>query len=118
MIYSGPKFDGPNIDYLSWLLARRGYRDRSEVFVDAADPANCITYAELVDLTKRIGQGLREVEGIGAHGAGKDVVIVYSENQVSSIVAELTEDNVPSRGLDHHLCRRCILRYWGQHLSQ
>jgi len=50
--------------------------------VDAADPANNITYAELVDLTKHIGQGLRESEGIGASGAGKDVVVVYSENQV------------------------------------
>jgi len=118
MIYSGPKFDGPNTDYLRWLLARRGYRDDSEVFVDAADPANRISYAEFVLLKKSLGQGLREFESIGSHGAGKDVVIVYSENQVSSIVAELTEDNVPSRGLDHHLCRRCILRYWGQHLSQ
>ena len=82
MIYSGPKFDGQNIDYLSWLLARRGYRDESEVFVDAADATNRITYADLVDLTKRIGQGLRHDESVGAREAGKDVVIVYSENQV------------------------------------
>jgi acyl-CoA synthetase (AMP-forming)/AMP-acid ligase II len=118
MIYSGPKFDGPNIDYLSWLLARRGYRDDSEVFVDAADPANRISYAELVDLTKRLGQGLRELEGIGAHGAGKDVVIVYSENQVSFILAKLMTDYVSSVSLGDHLRRRCILRYRGQHRSR
>lgn len=97
MIYSGPKFDCPNIDYLSWLLARRGYYDESEIFVDAANPANRVTYAELVDLTKRSGQGLREVEGIGGAEAGKDVVIVYSENQVCSIPTELMADYVPTR---------------------
>lgn len=118
MIYSGPKFDCPNIDYLSWLLARRGYCDESKIFVDAAHPANRVTYAELVDLTKRIGQGLREVEGIGAHEAGKDVVIVYSENQVCSIPTELTADYVPTRSACDHLCRWRILCYWGQYRSQ
>jgi len=115
MIYWGPKFDGPNIGYLSWLLARRNYRDESEVFVDAADPANRITYADLVDLTKRIGQGLREFEAIGAHGSGKDVVIVYSENQVSFILAGLTADYVPSVRPGDHWRRRCIFGYRRQH---
>jgi hypothetical protein len=84
MIYSGPKFESPNIDYLSWLLARRGYADDSKVFVDPADPSNAITYSELVYLTTRIGRGLRELEDIGANSAGKEVVMVYSENQVPS----------------------------------
>src|SRR5947207_3279091 len=65
MIFSGPKFEGPNIDYLSWLLARRSYKDDSELFVDAQDASNAISYGELVDLTKRIGQVLREL-GVGA----------------------------------------------------
>lgn len=81
MIFSGPKFRAPRIDYLSWLLARRSYHDDSEIFIDAHDPNNAITYGELVDLTKRIGQGLREI-GIGANGLGKDVVMVFSPNQV------------------------------------
>jgi acyl-CoA synthetase (AMP-forming)/AMP-acid ligase II len=81
MIFSGPKFQAPHIDYLSWLLARRSYLDDSEIFIDAHDSSNSITYGELVNLTKRIGQGLREI-GIGANGLGKDVVMVYSPNQV------------------------------------
>jgi len=82
MIYSGPKFEAPGIDYLSWLLERRGYKDETKVFIDAHNPSNAITYRELVDLTKMIAHGLREVEGIGANGPGNDVVMVYSSNQV------------------------------------
>jgi acyl-CoA synthetase (AMP-forming)/AMP-acid ligase II len=83
-IYSGPKFKGPDVDYLSWLLARRKYKDDTKIYIDTQDLSNAITYKELVDLTKRIGRGLREYEGIGAEGRGKDVVMVYSANQVAN----------------------------------
>jgi hypothetical protein len=82
MIYSGPKFEAPVIDYLSWVLARRGYKDDDQVYIDAANPTNAITYRDLVYLTKHMGRGLRELEGIGAHGEGKDIVIIYATNQV------------------------------------
>ena len=82
MIYSGPKFEAPVIDYLSWVLARRGYNDDDQVYIDAANPTNAITYGDLVYLTKHIGCGLRELEGVGAHGAGKDIVMIYATNQV------------------------------------
>jgi hypothetical protein len=43
------------VDYLTWLLARRSCDDESEIFIDAQDATNAITYGELVDLTQRIG---------------------------------------------------------------
>jgi hypothetical protein len=85
MIFSGPKFETPNVDYLSWLLARRSYKDDSEIFIDAEDPSNLIKYGDLVNLTKCIGRGLREREGVGENGPGKDVVMMYTGNQVGSI---------------------------------
>lgn len=89
MIYSGPKFEAPIVDYLTWALARRGYNDDDEIYIDAANPINSITYGELVYLTQHIGHGLREFEGIGAHGAGTDVVMIYATNQVTSLFMKL-----------------------------
>lgn len=86
MIYTGSKFNVPAQDFLSWALSRRGYADDDEIYIDASNPSNSITYKELLYLTKHIARGLRELEGIGKHSSGQDVVMVYSTDQVSSVL--------------------------------
>ena len=49
--------------------------------VEAADPSNEVTKADLRDLTRKIAHGLRHRYGIGAHGLNKDVVTVISYGQ-------------------------------------
>lgn len=85
MIYSGPKFKSPRKDFLSWALSRRGYADDDEIYIEAENPSNLIAYKELIYLTKHIARGLRELEGIGQNGAGKDIVMVYSTSEVLPI---------------------------------
>jgi len=115
--YSGPKFKGPDVDYLSWLLARRSYKDDSKIYLDTQDLNNAITYKELLALTKHIGRGLREYEGIGSEGRGKDVVMVYSANQVSnSRKHDLLVADVPHCNHKRSLCR-WNLQYYGSYFG-
>lgn len=50
--------------------------------IEAAEPSNCVTKAQARTYTQRVAFGLREAYGIGANGAGKDVVVVISSGQV------------------------------------
>lgn len=50
--------------------------------VDANDPSNRLTKADLIDLTQRIAHGLRTHYSVGAQGPNKDVVTVMSYGQI------------------------------------
>jgi acyl-CoA synthetase (AMP-forming)/AMP-acid ligase II len=71
-----------NLDYLSFLLDRGLYRDGDEIYIDADDPSNFVTFKELISLTKQVAYSLRTKEGIGANGIGEDTVGMFSSNQV------------------------------------
>jgi 4-coumarate--CoA ligase len=51
------------------------------IHCDAADPSNGFTKSQARELTKEVAYGLRHTFGIGAKGAGKDVVICISSGQ-------------------------------------
>lgn len=54
-----------------WCLAHEG----TQIHVDAANPSNSVTKAEARTLVKRVAHLLRDRYGIGASGAGRDVVL-------------------------------------------
>ena len=86
MIHKTFTADFPKIDYLTWLFRQRVYYENDDpVFVDTESPSNFVTYGEMLDSSQRIARSLREVEGIGINGPGKDVVVMYSTNQVRSL---------------------------------
>ncbi|ETN43152.1 uncharacterized protein HMPREF1541_02310 [Cyphellophora europaea CBS 101466] len=79
-----PWVDIPNLDLLTLLFdsEHAPWPPETVLHVDAKDPTNQLTKASLSTLTRRIAHGLRTNYGIGAHGAGRDVVTVISHGQI------------------------------------
>ena len=55
-----------------------------ELFIDAEHPECVITREDAKTYAQQIARTLRDVDGIGAEGPGKDVIAMYSTNQVLS----------------------------------
>jgi hypothetical protein len=98
--------DVPVIDFLTWFFERQllKSKDTDELFIDAETPKNYITRGRAKELAQKIGYSLREIEGIGANGAGKDVVSMYSSNQVTRLISLLISDHVSHYNAWDHLC--------------
>ncbi|KAH0830902.1 putative acyl-coenzyme A synthetase [Fonsecaea pedrosoi] len=73
--------DIPSVDLLTFLFSRTPFKDDDPIWINPSNPSNHVTLARARDLTHRIGQGYRDL-GIGNHGAGRDIVLSYVENQV------------------------------------
>ncbi|OAL35690.1 hypothetical protein AYO20_05071 [Fonsecaea nubica] len=73
--------DIPSVDLLTFLFSRTPFKDDDPIWINPSNPDNHVTLARARDLTHRIGQGYRDL-GIGRHGAGRDIVLSYVENQV------------------------------------
>ncbi|KAF7190062.1 putative acyl-coenzyme A synthetase [Pseudocercospora fuligena] len=78
-IYRSPRgsIDIPKLDLLTLLFdSPWGQAEEScKIHVDAESPENYITKAEARHLVKQVAYVLREDFGVGASGAGKDVVL-------------------------------------------
>jgi len=73
------------ITYLTWFFEREIVKPKDEeLFIDAKPPEYVITREDAKMYTQQIALMLRDVEGIGAQGPGKDVIAMYSNNQVLS----------------------------------
>ncbi|KAK8115883.1 hypothetical protein PG984_012385 [Apiospora sp. TS-2023a] len=57
-------------------------QDDSTVHVEAANPANKLTKADLRRFSEQVAHGLRTHYGIGAHGPNRDVVTVIGYGQI------------------------------------
>ena len=53
-------------------------KEETKVQIEAVNPSNYITKANARALVKRVAFVLRNKYGIGAHGLGKDVVLIIS----------------------------------------
>jgi hypothetical protein len=86
----------PRLDYLTWFFEREIVKPKNEeLFIDAEHPENVITREDAKTYAQQIARTLRDVEGIGAEGPGKDVIAMYSTNQVlSSRFYILIQDDV------------------------
>jgi 4-coumarate--CoA ligase len=73
--------DIPAVDLLTFLFSRTPFKDDDPIWINPANPANHVTLAQARDLTHRIGWSYRRL-GVGAQGAGRDIVLTYVENQV------------------------------------
>ncbi|KIW10605.1 hypothetical protein PV08_11569 [Exophiala spinifera] len=79
-----PFVDVPRLDLLTFLFDSEHSvaQDDTVLHLEAANPSNQITKAELRSLVRKIAHGLRYQYGIGARGPNKDVVTVISYGQV------------------------------------
>lgn len=77
-------YDLPDIDLLTLLFDSPlvSSTEDTVLHVEAADPNNSITKGQARAYTKRIAYHLRNAFGVGANGAGKDVVVCISSGQV------------------------------------
>ncbi|KAL2798528.1 hypothetical protein BJX66DRAFT_322641 [Aspergillus keveii] len=77
-------YDFPNIDLLTLLFESPipGSSESTVLHAEAADPSNAITKAQTRLLTRQIAYILRTHFGVGAQGAGQDVVVGVSGGQV------------------------------------
>jgi 4-coumarate--CoA ligase len=77
-------YELPNLDLLSLIFSSplSWTQEDTVLHAEAADPSNCINKAETRAYTKRLAYHLRKTFGIGANGAGKDVVVCMSSGQV------------------------------------
>jgi len=84
MVIKGCDVEVSPRDYLTWFFERQllPCNDTDELFIDADNPEDVITRGEAKEYAQRIGYALRNEEGIGANGAGRDVVTMFSTNQV------------------------------------
>ncbi len=73
--------DIPNVDLLTFLFSRTPFEDHDPIWINPSNPSNNVTLSKARDLTRRLGQGYRDL-GIGVNGPGKDIVVTYLENQV------------------------------------
>jgi len=75
----------PHLDYLKWFFEHQIVKPKDEeLFVDAEHPKHVITREDAKQYVLKIAHTLRDVEGIGADGPGKDVIAMYSSNQALS----------------------------------
>ncbi|KAF3013686.1 hypothetical protein E8E14_000815 [Neopestalotiopsis sp. 37M] len=86
-IYTNPKLPTPDIpalDLLSLLFDSDLAVSQNDtvLHVEAANPQNKVTKAQLKDLIERIAHGLRKNYNIGGSGPGKDVVTLVSYGQI------------------------------------
>ncbi|EJD02554.1 acetyl-CoA synthetase-like protein [Fomitiporia mediterranea MF3/22] len=80
MIFTSPRppLDIPKKDILSYMFDDWQHGWDKPVFVDADDPSQIITAEQLVNLTRRIGRGLRESVGVRPG----DVVLMSATNSI------------------------------------
>ncbi|KAF2460313.1 4-coumarate-CoA ligase [Lineolata rhizophorae] len=84
MVFQQEKsIDLPNVDLLTLLFDHElcDAKELSVIHAEAADPSYSITKAQARKLTKQVAHSLRTHFGIGANGAGKDVVVTISSGQ-------------------------------------
>ncbi|PLB33317.1 acetyl-CoA synthetase-like protein [Aspergillus candidus] len=74
----------PDLDLLSLIFDSPlpGSKETTVLHAEAADPSNGITKAQARQYTRQIAYLLRHHFGVGAQGAGKDVVVGVSTGQV------------------------------------
>jgi hypothetical protein len=96
VIKSSLHVEVPHLDYLTWFFERQIVKPKDEeLFIDAEHPEYVITREDAKTYAQQIARTLRDVEGIGAEGPGKDVIAMYSTNQVlSSSFYILIQDDV------------------------
>lgn len=79
-----PKADIPSVDLLTLLFdsEHSAAEEDSVLHVDAANPSNTVTKAQLRDLTERVAHGLRFNYALSSVGPKKDVVTVITYGQI------------------------------------
>jgi 4-coumarate--CoA ligase len=84
MVIKGADLEVAPSDYLTWFFERQllPSRETDELFIDADNPEDVITRGEAKEYAQRIGYALRKEENIGADGPGRDVITMFSSNQV------------------------------------
>lgn len=78
---SNYQIDIPNQDILTFLFERTRFKEKDSIWLDGFNPNLKVTLGQTRDLTRRIGQGLRDL-GIGEQRGGEDIVLSFVENQV------------------------------------
>lgn len=85
----------PDVDFLTYIFESHAWDGCANLYIDAEDPSNLITWDQCINKFTRIAASLRKL-GIGKAGLGKDVVVIFSSNQVSTTWFQ--------RSVDERLC--------------
>ena len=78
----------PNVDLLTYVFSATVFAPDDKVWIEANDPSNYITQSRAVELTQRIGAGLRNLglERPKSESEERNVVLLISENQIMTPV--------------------------------